>query len=376
MKLEIPSYIQTLKPYVPGKPISETKREFGLKRVIKLASNENALGVSPRALEALTQDRLQELYLYPDASSFELKAALARYLKRTPAEISLGNGSDELMSLMVRSFTRQGDAVATHQYAFIVFKVCAHAHGLKIHESTDVKLKPDLDALARVAVDSGARIVYLANPNNPTGILVDPSELRSLARELQRKEIFLLIDAAYHEYVESKDYCDPDELQREFDRVVILRTFSKIYGLAGARVGYAVAKPEIISYLERVRLSFNINSLAQAMAMRALEDDGFVEASKRLNREGHKFWESAARSLELPITKSDGNFIFADVQALSGKSGPEVFDACLREGVIFRPVANYGLPGHLRISFGKTEDNRFALEVLKKILGKPKRTTS
>lgn len=367
----VPDYIRNLAPYIPGKPIEETKRELKLKRVIKLASNENPLGPSPKGLLAARKS-LVELHRYPDSAAFSLKAALAKHLKTSPASILVGNGSNEIIDLLIRTFCVAGDAMVTSRAAFIAYRLCAQIHGVRTLEAAiDSAMQIDLDHLLQlVRDDARARIVFLANPNNPTGTYIDARRLRSFLQEVAKVRggsVLVALDYAYWEYVTAKDLPDPMALQKEFPHVVMLRTFSKVYGLAGLRAGYGVAQPEIIADVEKVRQPFNTNSVSLAAAEAALKDTAFVARARKLNTEGMKFWTRGLDSLGIPHWPSQGNFVLADVQGGLGQSGPEVYAACLQQGVIFRPVANYGLPSALRISLGTMTENRLAFAALKKL---------
>jgi histidinol-phosphate aminotransferase len=365
---QVPEYIRSLAPYVPGKPIEETQREFKLKRVIKLASNENPLGPSPKALAAL-RGQLRELHRYPDSSAFHLKAALGRHLKVEPGAILVGNGSNDVIDMLVRTFCVPGDAIATAQAAFVAYRICAQIHGVRTLEAPLTRdLRFDLPAIARlVREDARTKIVFIANPNNPTGTHVTGDELRAFLREVSRLRggsVLVALDYAYWEYVTARDLPDAMELYREFPNVVVLRTFSKAYGLAGLRVGYGVARPELVGVMEKIRQPFNLNSLALVAATAALGDRAFVARARKANGEGLRFWQAQLRKLGIPFWPSQGNFLLADVQAGMGRRGVDVYQGCLRRGVIFRPVANYGLHGALRISIGTKAENAYAARAL------------
>lgn len=369
-QIEVPPYVQSLVPYVPGKPIEETQREFGLKRVVKLASNENPLGPSPKAKQEFLKTSL-DLHRYPDASAYHLKAALEAHLGVPTSNIIVGNGSNEIIEFLFRSFCVPGDRMVTSQGAFIAYKICAQIQGVQTLEvPIDKNLKIDPKKVVdAVKQNPRVKIVWIANPNNPTGTYMNNSEMRAMLKGIESikgTSTLVVLDYAYWEYVTAKDLPDPIELQREFPNVVVLRTFSKVYGLAGLRVGYAIADETIISTMEKVRQPFNLNLPAMSAAIAALKDQAFVKKSRALNREGMKFWEQGLKKLSIPYWSSQGNFILADVMAGLGKPGGEVFQSCLRRGVIFRPVANYGMLNALRISIGLPEENRFALEALKR----------
>jgi histidinol-phosphate aminotransferase len=369
--LSAPDYIRTLVPYVPGKPIEETQRELKIRRVIKLASNENPLGPSPKALQMIKR-AAGSLHRYPDASGYQLKHALAAKLGLPPEQIILGNGSEEVIDFMIRTYCVPGDAIVTSQAAFIAYKISAQIQGMKTIEAPlTFDFRFDLPAMAKLVRDNArVKIVFVANPNNPTGTYCNIHEMRSFLREVQAVRdgsVLVALDSAYWEYVTAKDLPDPMELQREFPNVLVMRTFSKVYGLAGLRAGYGIASREIISTLEKVRKPFNMNSMALTAAQAALSDTAFVARSRKLNEQGKKFWYSALDRLGIPYWLTQGNFVLVDTAKGLGKSGGEVYQECLRQGVIFRPVTNYGLLGALRISFGTMEENRLALRALEKV---------
>jgi histidinol-phosphate aminotransferase len=372
MPLHAPEYIRTLVPYVPGKPIEETQRELKIRRVIKLASNENPLGPSPKALQAIRRV-LSTAHRYPDASGYGLKHALAAKNGLPPEQFILGNGSEEIMDLMIRAYCVPGDAIVTSQAAFIAYKISAQIQGMHTYEAPlTADFRFDLSAMARLVRDHDrVRIVFVANPNNPTGTYCPVDEVRAFLREVRSVRdgsVLVALDSAYWEYVTARDLPDPMELQREFPNVLVMRTFSKIYGLAGLRAGYGIASREIIATLEKVRKPFNLNSLALVAAQAALSDTAFVARSRKLNEQGRRYWEKELKRLGLPFWPSQGNFVLVDTGRGLGKSGGEVFQECLRHGVIFRPVTNYGLLHALRISFGTMEENRVAVRTLEKVV--------
>ena len=369
MTITAPEYIRQLNPYVPGKPIEETKREFGLKKVIKLASNENPLGPSPKARLALAKVT-KELHRYPDGAAFHLKNALAKHEKIAPSNLVIGNGSNEIIDMLIRTFCVAGDSIVTSKGAFIAYKICAQIQGVRsVETEMGSDLRFDLGSmLEQVKRDPKAKIVFLANPNNPTGTYVRGDELRKFIAEVSKVRggsVLVVLDSAYCEYVTAKDLPNPTTVFGEFpETVVVLKTFSKVYGLAGLRVGYAIGSPSILSNLEKVRMPFNLNSLALVAAEAALKDQAFVKRAVKANSDGMKFWEKGLKQLGIPFWPSQGNFILANVAEGLGKPGGEVYQSCLRRGVIFRPVANYGLLHALRISIGTAAENKIALAAL------------
>ncbi len=369
--MNIPDYIRSMTPYVPGKPIEETQREFNIKKVVKLASNENPLGPSPLAVAA-TRTALKETHRYPDGAAYALKHALARHLKVSPGQLIVGQGSNEIIDLLIRTYCQPGDAIITSQAAFVAYRLCAQISGVRTLEAPLTSdLRFDLPAMLQLLKgDDRAKLLFIANPNNPTGTYVTTDELRSFlkgVRAARGGEALVVLDYAYWEYVTARDLPDAVALLKDFPEVVVLRTFSKIHGLAGFRIGYGVASESVIRDVEKVRQPFNINSLGLAAAEGALKDKAFVARARKINRQGLEYWEKALKKLGVPYWKSQGNFLLADVQAGFGASGPEVYQACLRKGVIFRPVANYGMSHALRISVGTPAENAFAVRVLREL---------
>ncbi len=368
-RFHVTESIRSVAPYIPGKPIEETQREFGLKKVIKLASNENPLGASPKAMAALKK-ALKDANRYPDATGFKLKQALSKMLKVSPGELTLGNGSNDVIDTSVRTFCVPGDAVVTSQAAFLAYKLSAQIHGARVIQTPmTADLRFDLAAMLRaIREDQGVRLVFIANPNNPTGSYVTRDELRAFLREValvRGGSVVVGLDYAYWEYVTAKDLPDPLELYREFPNVIVYRTFSKVYGLSGLRVGYALANSEIITSMEKVRQPFNLNSLALTAAEAALSDKAFVSRSRKTNSDGLKFWKKELKKLGIPYWESQGNFLLIDAKRGLGMEAAEVYQESLRRGVILRPVANYGLRDALRISMGTPSENQTAIRVLK-----------
>ncbi len=369
----IPEYIRTLQPYIPGKPIEETQREFHIKKVIKLASNENPLGPSPKALLALQKAR-SSLHRYPDSSAYQLKQRIVKHFGNSLAadRLIIGNGSNEVIDLLIRAFSIPGDQIVTSQAAFIAYKVSAQVHGVQtLAVSLDSEMNYDLsEMLTIIKREERVRLVFIANPNNPTGAYLKSGDLFSFLTELSKirgGSVIVVLDYAYWEYVTAQDLPEPIALLKKFPNLVVLRTFSKIYGLAGLRVGYGIGEPEIISTLEKIRNPFNVNSMGMIAATSALGDLDFVKKSKTANEKGMKFWKKNLSELGVPYWESQGNFLLVDVKRGLGLSGNDVYQACLRKGVIFRPVSNYGLTQALRISIGTQSENETAFRVMREI---------
>lgn len=356
----LPEYIRSLIPYEPGKPIEEVEREYGISNSTKLASNENPLGPSPKALAAI-RAKLDQLHLYPDGDCFYLKGGLAKKLGVAPERLIFGNGSNEIIELAVRAFMRPGDHAVMARQAFVVYQLIVQAVGGK---SIQVPLRDythDLDAIAS-AVTAQTKIVFLANPNNPTGTIFRRAEWERFLGGLP-KDLLLIVDEAYFEYVEDGGY--PDSLKYHSDdrAMLTLRTFSKLYGLAGLRIGYGVGPREIVAMLQRVRQPFNVNAPAQWAALAALDDGDHVQRSLAVNREGRKFLGGEFTRLGLAYVSSHGNFILVRVG-----QGQEVFKQLLGLGVIVRPMGGYQFPEHIRVTVGTMDENRKFIDALEKVI--------
>ncbi len=359
--------VRKLTPYVPGKPIGELERELGISGIIKLASNENPLGPSPKALAAI-QSALSELHLYPDGSGFDLKTKLAGKLNVGLAQITLGNGSNDVLELIARAFLSPETSAIFSQHAFAVYPIVTQAIGAiacvaKAHDgSRGTCYGHDLDAMARLISDN-TRVIFIANPNNPTGTYLNQEELGGFLIKVP-ENVLVVIDEAYFEYVSEPDYPNALEWLDEYPNLIVTRTFSKAYGLAGLRVGYAVSSAGIADLLNRVRQPFNVNSLALVAASEALSDDGHLKRTVELNRNGLEWLGNAMTKRGLNFIPSAGNFITIDVD----RSAAPVYEALLREGVIVRPIANYGLPKHLRVTVGTEHQNQQFLAALDRVL--------
>lgn len=364
-RFAVPAHVAALQPYQPGKSIEELARELGVADIVKLASNENPLGPSPRALEA-ARAALGAAHLYPDGSGFALRRALAERLEVDPGEVALGAGSNELIHLLVRTFCRPGDdQVVTHRNAFISYVIAARTHGVEAIESA---VRPDLgcdvDALCS-AFGPRTRLVFLANPNNPTGAHLSRRELEQVLAAAPARAL-VVVDEAYHEYAAAldRDYPAAQPYRRERPGVVTLRTFSKIHGLAGMRVGYAVANRRVVAELDRVRRPFNVSSIAQAAAIAALDDREHVARSVEAARSGLPALAEGLRAIGLGVLPSLGNFVLCDL----GRPAAPVYQALLARGVIARPMGAWGLPGHLRISLGTPPEIERALAAVRAVL--------
>ncbi|MFO1424898.1 MAG: histidinol-phosphate transaminase [Candidatus Competibacteraceae bacterium] len=360
--------VRTLQPYQPGKPESELRREYGLSDIVKLASNENPLGPSPRALAAI-RDALNGLARYPDGNGFELKAALSAKLGLSTATLTLGNGSNDVLELVARAFLTPEHEAVFSEHAFAVYPIVTQAIGATAcvakANPSDHAMPYGHDPAALLAlINDRTRVVFVANPNNPTGTWLKTAELEAFL-EAVPEQVIVVVDEAYFEYVEADADC-PNALRwlDRFPNLVVTRTFSKAYGLAGLRVGYAISHPQVADLLNRVREPFNVNSLALVAAAAALDDFGHLERSRSVNRAGMEQLRNACRQLGLRWLPSVGNFLCVDV----GRPGRDVFLELLKRGVITRPVDNYGLPRFLRISIGAEAENARFIEALTDVL--------
>ena len=355
-----PSYVRSIAPYQPGKPIAELARELGLTEagIIKLASNENPLGVSPLARRAIDA-AIADLARYPDGNGYELKQALAHRCG-APAEcIVLGNGSNDVLEMAARAFLAPGLEAVYSQHAFAVYPLAVQAIGATGVEVPARHYGHDLAAMGR-AVTPRTRLVFIANPNNPTGTMATARELESFLDALLPRELLVVLDEAYTEYLPPEARYDSLRWLARYPNLVVTRTFSKIYGLAGLRVGYACAATRVADLMNRVRQPFNVNSIALAAARAALEDDDFVNRSYELNRSGMRRITEGLAALGLEYIPSFGNFVTFKVGDAAA-----VFEKLLKAGVIVRPVASYGMPQHLRVTIGLESENARFLESLK-----------
>jgi histidinol-phosphate aminotransferase len=354
-------YLSGLIPYSPGKPIEEVEREFGIANSVKLASNENPLGPSPQALKAMA-GALPDVHRYPDGGGYALRQVLARHWN-VPADcLVLGNGSNELLTLVGRCFLMPGDEVLYARQAFVVYGMVAQAAGAKKVAVPLKNFTHDLDAM-REALTPKTKLVFLANPNNPTGTCVSPRALEAFLAMVPR-DVVVVLDEAYYEYLAPDVIPDALQFVRESRWLLVLRTFSKIYGLAGLRVGYGIGPAPLVALLNRARDPFNVNSLAQVAAAAALGDVEHVRASRTVNDEGRKFLTDQFRGMSLSVVPSAANFLLVDV----GRPGGEMTDALLRRGVIVRPMGGYGFPTHLRITIGTAQENEKCVDALKAVL--------
>jgi histidinol-phosphate aminotransferase len=353
--------IAALQPYVPGKPVSELERELGVRDSVKLASNENPLGPSERVREAVLA-AAADLARYPDGSGFGLRHALARHHGVAPEAITLGNGSNDVLDMVARTFLHPGVEAVFSEHAFAVYPISTQAVGAVGRVAPARDHGHDLDAMAAL-VGERTRVVFIANPNNPTGTWLPGGGLREFVSALP-SHVIAVVDEAYFEYVGEPDYPDTTRWLAEFPNLVVTRTFSKAYGLAGLRVGYGLSQPQVAELLNRVRQPFNVNSLALAAAEAALGDQEHLRRVVELNGRGMAQLTAGLRDLGLSFIPSVGNFVTIDL----GRPAGEVDRSLLRAGCIARPVAGYGLPSHLRVTVGLPAENERFLSALARVL--------
>lgn len=358
-RFSIPDYIAAIAPYVGGKPISEVAREYGLDEnsIVKLASNENPLGMPPAAQKAIDA-ALKEVGRYPDGNGYELKQALSAKYDVPLDWLTLGNGSNDILELAARVFLAPGKSAVFSQFSFIVYPLATQAVGARsiVVRATPV-LGHDLVAM-RAAIEPDTQVVFLANPNNPTGTFLPAAQIENFIASISPR-VIVVLDEAYNEYLPSHLRFDSIAWVRRYPNLIISRTFSKAYGLAGMRVGYGIAQPVVTDVLNRIRQPFNVNCLAQVAAIAALADTAFVERSATLNAAGYRQLTTAFDALGLPYIESFGNFVLVRVG-----DAARINLELLQRGVIVRPVANYGLPEWLRITIGLEHENRAFLDAL------------
>ena len=355
--LNVPEHIKNLVPYVPGKPIEELERELGITGSIKLASNENPLGPSPKAVAAIKK-AAEGLNRYPDGSGFYLSQALTKKYGVDPGQIILGNGSNELIELVVRTFVQPGDEIISADPSFVVYTMITQAAG-----GTNVivqckDMRHDLEAIAQ-RITPKTKIVFIANPNNPTGTMNSQAEMDQFLKRVP-EQVIVAMDDAYCEYVTHADYPDSLDYLKEGRNVLVLRTFSKIYGLAGLRIGYGITTPEIAGLMNNVRQPFNTNSLGQIGAVAALADRKHVEKSIAMNNEGKQFLYQTFGRLGISFIPTEANFILFE----TARDGRELYTALLKQGVIIRPMGG----NRLRVTIGLPEENKRFADELEKIL--------
>lgn len=353
--------VQQLVPYVPGKPVDELQRELGLTEIVKLASNENPLGTGAKVAAAI-QATLPELTRYPDGSGFALKAALSARLGIEPQQITLGNGSSEILELVARTFLTPEHEVVFSQHAFALYPILTQAVGAIAKPVPAKDFGHDLQGM-RAAMGENTRLVFIANPNNPTGTLLATEALETFIADLPRN-VLCVLDEAYYEFVDPALRAETLDWPNRYPNLIIARTFSKAYGLAGLRIGYGISSIDIADLLNRVRQPFNSNMLALAAAEAALSDHEYLQQTLAVNYAGMTQLTDAFKMLDLAWIPSSGNFVAVDMK----QPALPIYEALLRKGVIVRPVANYEMPNHLRISIGTERENQIFIKALSEVM--------
>jgi len=355
--------ISGIKPYVAGKPIEETKRQLGLREVIKLASNENPLGASPLALQAIKKN-ITGINRYPDSNSFYLKRKLSRCFNLEPANFLLGNGSDELIDIIIKAFVEEDENIITAETTFLEYSIIGQALGRRVVTVPLRYFKYDLGSIKK-KIDRQTKLIFIANPNNPTGTYVTKYEVEDFMQALP-EGVILVMDEAYDTFIDVDDF--PASLKyvnaNNAKNVIVLKTLSKAYGLAGLRLGFAIAAAPLVSCMEKVRQPFNVNILAQAAALAALEDKKFLLKTKKLIAQGKSYLYDALTESGIAYVPSVANFILIDV----GRDCTEVFREMLKYGVIVRDMKQYGLKNFIRVTIGTRKENERFIKVLKKVL--------
>ncbi len=362
MKISVSKEISSLVPYPPGKPIEELERELGIKGSIKLASNENPFGPSKKAVEAVAA-ALSNLHRYPDGSCFYLRERLSSHLGVAPETLIIGNGSNEIIELAIKAYLRPGDEAVMADPSFAVYPIAVSASAGRAVRVPLKGFRHDLDAMA-AAVGPKTRLVFIANPNNPTGTIVSDDELSRFLMAMP-DDVIVCVDEAYYEFAQDPAFPKTlEHVKRRAKAVLLLRTFSKVYGLAGLRVGYGVAHASLVDYMNRVRQPFNVNSLAQAAALAALDDRGHLERTVRNNIQGLDYLLGELKAMGLECVPTEANFFLVKTG-----EGKKVYDALLKKGVIVRPMDSYGLGEYIRVTVGLPEENRRFVSSLKDALG-------
>ncbi|RJF97924.1 histidinol-phosphate transaminase [Noviherbaspirillum saxi] len=361
-----PDYVRAIAPYQGGKPIAEVAREFGLDeaKIIKLASNENPLGMPDSAKQAMLA-AMGDIGRYPDSNGFDLKQTIINKYKVPADWITLGNGSNDILELAAHAFVQPGQSVVYAQYSFAVYALATQAIGARAIVVAAKDYGHDLPAMAK-AITADTRLVFIANPNNPTGTFIPAAEIEAFLAKVPQ-DVVVVLDEAYNEYLAPELQYDSIAWVQQYPNLLVSRTLSKAYGLAGLRVGFGIAQPVITDLLNRIRQPFNVNSMAQAAAVAALNDSAFLQKSAQLNAEGYQQLTQAFDAMDLEYVKSYGNFVLVRVGS-DDAAGARVNLELLKRGVIVRPVGNYGLPQWLRISIGLPQENAAFIKALKAVL--------
>lgn len=361
MKNVVKKTILSVKPYVPGKPIEEVKRELGLRDVIKLASNENPYGPSPKVLKAIMQEA-KSINRYPDGDCYLLRKALAAKHRISERQLIFGNGSDEVIILAIRAFAGKGDEVVVAKPSFLIYSIASRIAGAKVKSVALKNFRYDLDAMKK-AVTRKTKIIFLGNPDNPSGMYFTEKQIRNFLKGL-RRDILVFIDEAYFEYVNNRDYVDSLKLLKSHKNVIITRTFSKMYGLAGLRIGYGIASIELIDLLNRIREPFNVNSLAQVAALAVLKDRVYYRGIARKVNEQRQYLQRKFKKINLDFIPSYTNFILVKTE----NAAKRVSNKLLKKGIIVRDMSVWGLKDYIRITIGTAQENKRLIKTLEEIL--------
>ncbi|MFM8462950.1 MAG: histidinol-phosphate transaminase [Burkholderiaceae bacterium] len=361
-----PDYVRAIAPYQGGKPIAEVAREFGLDEaaIVKLASNENPLGI-PQSSQHAMQQAFADLARYPDSNGFDLKAAIAKKFDVPSDWITLGNGSNDILELAARALVQPGQSVVYSQYSFAVYPLATQAVGARAIVVPAKNFGHDLEAMVD-SIASDTKLLFVANPNNPTGTFVEGEKIAAMLKRIP-SNVVVVLDEAYTEYLPANLHYDALAWVRQYPNLIVSRTFSKAYGLAGLRVGFGIAQSELTDLLNRIRQPFNVNSLAQAAAVAALNDDEYLHESAKLNADGYRQMTEAFTQMGIEFVPSYGNFVLFRAGDDDG-AGARVNLELLKKGVIVRPVGNYGLPQWLRVSIGLPHENEVFLKALRSVL--------
>lgn len=366
--MKVSAEILNLIPYKAGKPISETQREYGLAEVVKLASNENPLGPSPLAIEAVQKLLLQQ-HRYPDPAAYDLIIKIADKWNVPSTQVALGNGSNEIIDLLIRIFCEPGDAILTSEAAFVAYQICAQAARVRVRTTP---LRTDLTIDLKAIADDFFRnptakikMIFVPNPNNPTGTIVGGEELDEfLIRLGNRDDVLVVFDEAYTEFVRSRNFREAAKFYKNYSNILVLKTFSKVYGLAGLRLGALLAPEYVLEYYNRVRNPFNVNALAQVAGIAALGDISYIAKSQRVIWEGLDYFYQELRRLNLPFYNSEANFVLFDTK----RNAEQVHHNLLKKGLILRPVQNYGFKTLMRMTVGQMDENKKAILAIEKML--------
>jgi len=361
MSIVVPNYISEIDPYQGGKPIKEVAREIGIPedKIIKLASNENPLGISPLAMKSIN-DSLCEIERYPDGNSYYLKKALSNKFLISPKQIIIGNGSNDVLELAARTFAADGDQIIFSEHAFAVYKIVTQAIGAEGIEALSNNYSHNLDVFLSLISDK-TKLIFIANPNNPTGTLIKKKTLKDFLDNVP-ENIVVVLDEAYDEYLDDSLKSDSFGWLSNYKNLIVSRSFSKAYGLAGLRIGYGVSSPELIELMNRVRQPFNVNHIAQIAATASLSDKKFIEESRSINKSGMKQLTDAFEMLNLEFIPSHGNFVSFKLE--DEKTAMMYYHHLLNNGIIVRPISNYGLPEFLRVSVGLEHENKAFIKYL------------